>query len=175
MALENFWSSLVETKQSQQEELSDALQWLKSEKIESKHEINENLKSLEDEIIWWDEEKLDQKDFTWDERTQTLLYSYRLWTYKWATISLQKKWDQVHLILWVHNEYFLWSNTINKSFNKKEINKIPEFIHNTFQNGVALKTYGDTTIEKKYIPNNYLLSKIEEKAKKAITIIKKHL
>lgn len=47
-----------------------------AELFENLNQTKENLNSLEQDIIAGDQEKLEQKNFTWDERTKTLSYFY---------------------------------------------------------------------------------------------------
>lgn len=131
--------------------------------------------SLKEEIIQNDQEKIEQKDFTWDEKTKSLNYFYSIGK-RDIFMSLQIVWDTIKVTFDATNT--LWWNYDNEDkviiCNKKDITTLPSKISDVFESWFDFKTaFGHK--ENVKVSRRDTLDKIEEKAQTAIKILQKHM
>ena len=146
-----------------------------AELFENLKNTHENLSLLQNDIIAWDKEKLDQKEFTWDQRTQTLSYFYLIGK-RDVFMSFQILGDKIKVVFDATNT--LWWNYEKEdkviSIDKKDINDLPEMISSTFDTWFNFTT-AFWSKENLTVSRSDTLEKIKDKAEKAVGVVKKYL
>ena len=141
---------------------------------ELKFDTTEKLSKLEDEVVWEDKEKNNEKKFTWDEKTKSLNYFYIIWK-RDVFMSLQLVWDQVRIVFDATNT--LWWNGENEDkviiLPTSKVDSIPDKIYDTFEEWFSFSTLTDD--EKIKVSNTDTLDTIKNVASDAITVLKKHI
>ncbi len=140
--------------------------------------FTEKTEELKDEIYQQNPETYNQKDFTRDEKTETVSYKYNIWDHEVTVyIQLLKNKIQISLDGSNRNAWFNWKEKEKKiDVWYKDISKIPYIMRDIFEDGF---TYQDGILErnKATVKSNYYetLNKVENKAKSAVNILKKHI